>query len=272
MRGSASTTTGARLVARCGLAAALAAAAAAPVVAQSAAAPAAGVPPFFAGESLSFRATASRGGASGRGAMWVEGPVDVRGAAALVLRFEIEAGFGPLRAVDRTASWLDPARMASLRYRKHERHPLSRRDEDVELVPGERRWTARDGASGASPTDAPLDELSFIYFLRTLPLDADTTMRFERHFDPARSPTRVRVLRRETVTVPAGTFRAVAVEMRVRDPRRYGGEGVIRIHLSDDHCRLPLRIESAMPLAGTAVLALARHNHAGAHHVASAAR
>lgn len=38
-------------------------------------------------------------------------------------------------------------------------------------------------------------------------------------------------------------------------------EGIIRIDLSDDECRIPLRIESAMPLAGTAVLTLESHGY-----------
>jgi hypothetical protein len=48
--------------------------------------------------------------------------------------------------------------------------------------------------------------------------------------------------------------------MRVRDPRRYRGEGVIRVNLSDDACRIPVRIESRMPVVGAAVMLLASHN------------
>jgi hypothetical protein len=40
--------------------------------------------------------------------------------------------------------------------------------------------------------------------------------------------------------------------MRVRDARRYHGEGVIRVYLSDDRCRLLLRLESSVPDAGSA--------------------
>ena len=42
--------------------------------------------------------------------------------------------------------------------------------------------------------------------------------------------------------VPAGDFQAVEVEMRVRDPNRFGGEGVILIHFTDDARHLPLRL------------------------------
>jgi hypothetical protein len=49
--------------------------------------------------------------------------------------------------------------------------------------------------------------------------------------------------------------------MRVKDPRRYKGEGVIRINLSDDDVRIPVRIESAMPVVGTAVMTLESFNN-----------
>jgi hypothetical protein len=212
--------------------------------------------PFSPGERLNYRVSVSKVAGVGHGSMWVEGPVDVRGISTWLLRFDFSAGFGPMKAVDRTSSWLDPERMAAQRYLKHEKHVLSRRDERVEIFPADRRWTAATGANGVSPTDTPLDELSFMYFIRTVPLEPDSTYRFNRHFDPTRSPTTLKVVRREVVTTPAGRFQTILVEMRVRDPQRYRGEGVIRINLSDDSMRIPVRIESAMPVIGTAVMAL----------------
>jgi hypothetical protein len=212
--------------------------------------------PFAVGERLEYDVRVGGLGTIGRGEMWIEGPVDVRGQDAWLLRFDFRAGRGPLKAVDRTRSWIDPRRMAALRFSKEERHPLSRHAESVELFPESRRWSEAGGAAGVSTTDAPLDELSFMYFLRTVPLDADTTLRFDRHFDAARNPTSVRVVGREMVTTVAGEFATIVLEMRVRDPRRYRGEGVIRLHLSDDADRIPVRIESRMPVVGTAVMSL----------------
>jgi hypothetical protein len=63
------------------------------------------------------------------------------------------------------------------------------------------------------------------------------------------------------ISTPAGRFETIAVEMRVRDSRRYRGEGVIRINLSDDAMRIPVRIESAMPVLGTAVMTLQSFNN-----------
>jgi len=211
--------------------------------------------PFGIGERLVYEGRVR--GISGRGTMWIEGPVDVRGISTYELHFDFSARVGPLSVSQKSTSWLDPERMAAMRFEKRERHLLSRRDEAIELFPDEQRWHAKNGQAGASPTSAPLDELSFIYFIRTLPLSSDSTLRFARHFDADRSPTLVRVLGREQVDTPAGSFGTVVVEMRVRDPQHYKGEGRIRFSLSDDRCRLPVRIESTIPDAGTVVLTLA---------------
>ena len=211
--------------------------------------------PFAPGERLTFEGRV-RAGVSGGGTLWVEGPVELRGTTTWLLHSDMEGRVGPLRATDRTASWLDPVRMTALRYTSRERHILSKHDDAVDIFAGEKRWSAASGEQGTTTMSAPLDELSFLYYVRTLPLPADTVITVARHFDVARNPTVLRVVGREEITVGAGRFRAIVVEMQVRDARRYRGEGTIRIHLSDDRCRLLLRLESRVPDAGTATLAL----------------
>ena len=214
--------------------------------------------PFDVGERLRYRVTLGRLGAVGEGEMSVDGPEAIRGTETLVLRSQVSARIGFVKTTERAQSWIDPTRMTALRYFKRTQRALTRDDEQhVELFPEQRRWEdERGGRSGESPTSAPLDELSFIYYLRTLPLDADTTNSVVRHYDAARNPIAVRVVGRDTVRTSAGTFPTIVVEMRVKDPRRYGGEGVIRLHLSDDTFRYPVRIESSIPVLGATVLTL----------------
>ncbi len=222
--------------------------------------------PFVVGERLTYQVKVARVGAMGRGAMTVDGPVDVRGQAAYHLRFGFSTRVGPVKVVNESESWLDARTMRSLRFHKHEKHPLSSHDERVELHPDARRWEGMRGEGGESPSDQSLDELSFLYFLRTLPFVLDSTYRFDRHFEAARNPTTIRFVGREPVVTPAGTFQTLLVEMRVRDPRRYKqGEGVIWINLTDDRCRLPVRIQSQVPIAGAAVLTLESHTHPREH-------
>ena len=212
--------------------------------------------PFAPGEELVFEIRSSRFGNVGRARMAVAGPESVRGHEAYVLHFDFRTRITFFTVEDSTRSWIDPLRMASLRYRKRERQPLSSRDEEVEIHPEERRWEAADGRSGRSPTTAPLDELSFIYFLRTLPLAAGEVREFDRHFDPERNPVVVRMIGRESLRAPVGDFETLVVEMQVHDSGRFGGEGVMRFHLTDDERRLPVRIESSVPIAGTLVMDL----------------
>ena len=214
------------------------------------------VMPFSVGEKLTYQVTLANGNKVGAATMWIEGPVDVRGTSTLLLRFDSRIRYLLLPAVSRSSSWFDPVGSASLRFLKYERNPLSHHDESVDLFPSERRWTSAAGASGQSLSSSPLDELSFMYFIRTLPMTPGATYRLDRHFDTTRNPITVSIIRREVIPTPMGELHVVRVEMRVRDPQHYEGEGIIRIHLSDDACRLPVRIESTMPVIGTAILTL----------------
>jgi hypothetical protein len=226
---------------------------AAPVVAQ----PAARLP-FGVGEKFTYSLRVSKVGTIGHGEMWIEGPVVVKGVSTWVMRFDTKAGFAFVHGKDITTSWYDPIRRATVKFDKREREPLSNHDEVIEMDAATRKWAevGGSGSTGESLTDAPLDELSFMYFIRTLPLADDSLHTFQRHFDAARNPTTIRVLGRESLNTKAGTFPTIIVEMKVRDPRHYRGEGTIRINLSDDAHRIPVRIQSEMPVFGTAVLTL----------------
>jgi Protein of unknown function (DUF3108) len=216
--------------------------------------------PFSVGEKLTYEVSVAHGGKVGTAAMWIEGPVDVRGTSTYLLRFDSKIRIALLSAVSSSSSWFDPLRGSSLRFSKHEKNPLARHDESIDLYPDQKEWKSAKGETGQSLSNTPLDELSFMYFIRTLPMTPGGTYRFDRHFDSARNPTTVTVIRREMIPTPMGELRVILVEMRVRDPQHYKGEGIIRIHLTDDACRLPARIESTMPVVGTAVLTIASQN------------
>ena len=216
--------------------------------------------PFFIGERLSYDVRLANGNQIGQSMMWVEGPADVRGTSTYLLRFNSRVRVALFTGESKSESWFDPARRSALRYFKQERSILTREDVSVDLYPDQKRWEAKDGTKGMSPTDSSLDELSFIFFLRTLPLTPGTTYRFDRHFDAARNPILVQVVRREVTATPLGELHTVLVEMHVRDPKHYDGEGLIRFNFTDDECRLPARIESMMPVVGKAIMSLKAEN------------
>src|SRR5687767_968057 len=207
--------------------------------------------PFGAGERLTYHVRVDKMRASGRGTMWIE-PAEFRGSSTLLLRSSVEVGIGPIKAIDKTDSWFDPGRMTALKFEQRHRYLFSRRVSEIEMYPEEMRWQSATGLTGSSLTDAPLDELSFIYYIRTLALEPDSSYSLNRHYDADRNPVCIRVLGREKVTVALGEFAVVVAELRVKDPR-FTGEGVIRLFLSDDADRIPVRIESTLPGLGTAV-------------------
>lgn len=239
----------------------LAAALAAPTLRGQSHAPAPEPLPFAIGEALNYQVRVSRMGDVGTGKMWIEGPVLEQGVSVWRIRSEINAGKGPIRATDRTSSYFDPQRRAIVRFTKEEHHILSNSREDVRIDRAGRRWTDAEGPSGVLGSDLPLDELSFLYMLRTLPIARDTVIRLDRHFDAGRNPTIVRIKGSDTLTTPAGTFRTRVVEMEVRDPKRYKGTGIIRIHLYEGECHFPIRIESRMPVLGITTLTLTGWAH-----------
>jgi hypothetical protein len=208
--------------------------------------------PFAPGEQCVYRGT-SRLGRIGTGTMAVA--ADTSGGERMyLLSFDFRGRVGIFGVSDRTRSWFDPRAMSSQRFTKRERSPITSRDEDVRMAGG--RWRDRVRGGGPMQTDSPLDELSFIYYVRALRLGPGESYTLSRHYDPGRNPVTVRVVGRGTISVPAGSYRTIEVEMRVVDPVRYRGVGVIQLHLTDDERRIPVRIESAIPRVGRMVLSL----------------
>jgi hypothetical protein len=204
------------------------------------------VRPFAPGERLEYGVAFGPFRVRGTGTLRVEGP-ECRADTepSVLLRFDVDAEIGGQRVSHHARSWLSTVRFASLAYEMNEQSPLGR---------GTARWE-HPGAGAA--TSLPLDELSFIYLLRTLPLPEAGTLHLDRHYDAARNPVRVRVVRRELKRLGGLPVRTVLVEMRVRDPRRFqGGEGALRIHLTDDAARIPVRLEIPSPLGPNLVLEL----------------
>lgn len=209
---------------------------------------------FAPGEVLWYRAVSGRIGQFGSGVMRVAGPVEVRGRRALELSFDFQGRVGVFRVEDRSRSWVLAEGLSSLRYTRSESSPLGSRSEEVEIFPEEGRWENGDGASRETDCPHPLDELSFLYYLRSLPLADGAEYSLTHHFDPRRNPVTLRVLRRERTTVPAGEFATVVVEMHVRDDH----VAAMCLYLTDDSFRIPVRIESSAPLVGSTRLLLER--------------
>ena len=119
------------------------------------------------------------------------------------------------------------------------------RERRFEIFP-EQRYYVEDDKPRQPTVAQPLDDGNFFYFLRTIPLEVGRTYTFERYFRPDRNPVTIRVLRRERVTVPAGTFDAIVIQPKIKTRGVFGENGSAELWLSDDSRRIMLQMQTRL--------------------------
>jgi hypothetical protein len=69
---------------------------------------------------------------------------------------------------------------------------------------------------------------------------------FPRYFIPDRNPVRLKVVRKERVTVPAGTYNAIVVQPIIKTKGIFSEKGQAEVWLSDDSSRILLQVKSKL--------------------------
>lgn len=199
--------------------------------------------PFGLGERAEYEVRFG-GVGMGRGHMEVIGAETVRGRETLHTRFHIRGGPFFFKVDDRLESWIDPRTMTSLRFRQELNEGSRERERTFEFFPDRAmyREVGKDADQPSVPD--PLDDASFLYFVRTVPLETGREYAFNRYFIPDRNPVRVKVLRRERVRVPAGDFDAVVLQPIITARGIFSESGRAEIWLSDDDRRIMLQMKS----------------------------
>lgn len=181
----------------------------------------------------------------GQGSMEVVKLDTVRGRPAYHTSFRVRGGVPLYRVNSVMDSWIDTRTLSSLRHIQDFEQGGSDRERQWEIFP--ERATYRHADEPEQPSvSQPLDDGSFLFFIRTVPLVTGQTYTFNRYFRPDRNPVTVRVLRRERVTVPAGTFNAVVVQPIIRTRGIFGEDGQAEIWFSDDERRIMLQMRSRL--------------------------
>jgi hypothetical protein len=202
---------------------------------------------------------------AGVGVMEVVGrePSDGHDTYHAVLR--IEGGVGPASVNDRFESWIDAAawndkrNVISRRFVQDQRELGKVRQRTYELSP-ERKQYRRVDTDETLPltTGLPLDDVSVLYFARSLPLKVGDVYTIDRYFKADANPIVLRVVRRETVTVPAGTFETVVVRPTIKTSGLFGEGGEAELYFSDDQHHTLIRMSSKVPIIGSLSLHLRR--------------
>lgn len=196
----------------------------------------------------------------GEGVMEVVGVTPVRGRPSYHTSWVIQGGIPLARVDDHFQSWFDIETLASRRFIQdiHEVRYTSYRH--FEIYPSEGYWERRETEErGDLITDVPLDQISFIYYARTLPLEVGETYEMDRYFREDRNPVTLKVLERKQIEVPAGTFDTVVVEPIIKAGGLFGEGGEAKVYFTDDERRILVKMESSIPIVGSLSLHLRSH-------------
>ena len=198
--------------------------------------------PFTVGEELTYKATFGKINA-GTARMRVDCIEIVRGRPAYHLVFTIDGGIPFFRVHDRYESWVDVETLSSLRHRQQVSEGRYRRTTTYEIYP-ERSAYQKNGDSLMASVSNPLDDGSFIYAVRTAAVKVGETREEARYFRPDRNPVVFAGLRKETVSVPAGTYNAVVVAPTIRTKGMFAEGGEAKVWFSDDDHRVPVQLKT----------------------------
>lgn len=199
--------------------------------------------PFHVGERFDYQAKVNFLNA-GTASMSVEGIETVRGRGTYHTVFDVRGGVFFFHVNDHYESWFDTTSLVSLHHTQRVDENGKRADRSYDFYP-ERQVYVRDGQEFPSVSD-PLDEGSFIYFMRSIPLEVGKTYEFNRYYHPDRNPVIIKVERRERITVPAGEFDAIVVQPIIKSRGLFSEGGQAEVWFADDSSRAVLRLRSKL--------------------------
>lgn len=182
----------------------------------------------------------------GSGTMEVAGIQDVRGRETWHTVFTVRGGTFFYRVNDKYESWIDRRTGNSLRFSQDLSEGRRDVERDFEILPEQGVYIEGAGSKTQPSVHNPLDDGSFLYFLRTIPLAVGETYTFYRYFRPDRNPVTIKVLRRERIRVPAGEFDAIVVQPIIKTKGIFSENGHAEVWLSDDDSRIMLQMKSGL--------------------------
>ncbi len=214
--------------------------------------------PFHVGEKLTYQAKVNFMNA-GSATMSVEGIETIRGRPTYHTIFDVRGRVLFFHVNDHYESWFDTTSLVSLHHLQHIDETRNSIDKTYDFYP-DRKVYVRNGEEKPSVAQ-PLDEGSFIYFMRSVPLEVGKTYSYDRYYQPDKNPVVIRVDRRERITVPAGEFDAIVVKPIIKSKGLFSETGDAEVWFAADSTRTLLRLKSKLPV-GTLYLELKKPEYA----------
>jgi len=181
----------------------------------------------------------------GNATMEVLGIDTLRGIPAYHALFSVRGGITFYKVNDRYESWFNPQTFASLRFVQNIDEGNYEKQRTYEIFP-ERQSYSENGKPEQPSVSDPLDEASLLYLLRAMPLEVGKTYDLNRYFRPDRNPVRVNVVRKERITVPAGTFDCIVVRPTIQTKGIFSEGGHAEVWFTDDSVRTMVQMKSKL--------------------------
>ena len=220
--------------------------------------PSAAVVPFGPGEKLTYSVKIGIVN-SGTAHMEVVGIDSIKEEPSYHLAMSLKGSllFGAVQVDDYYQSWLGTRSISSHRYISDVHQLTYHRYRNFEFYPQEMSWEETEsGETGRLATALPLDDISFLYFVRTLPLEIGQTYTLPRYFKKEGNPVVIKVEGRKVVEVPAGTFNTIIVRPTIKTRGLFSEGGEAELYLTDDENKHLVYLRSKIPIVGSVTLHL----------------
>ncbi len=211
--------------------------------------------PFRPGESLRFSV---QYGFIHAGTAWLEVPEEREwhGHDIFRLRARAESNtffstFYKVRNV--IESYWDRDGRFSLRYHEDRREGSYRFKGTVDFDPDHHEARYDSGQEFPIPPRVQ-DALSSFYYTRYQALPIGGSLVFDYHASRRSAPLQIRVLGRERITVPAGTFDCVAIEPTLKAGGIFKNSGRLVIWITEDDRRMPVLMKSKLTIGSISVV------------------
>ena len=214
--------------------------------------------PFGVGERAEYSVSLGIFGDVGKGHMEVVGVEDVDGKPTYHLQFQVR-GKVLLGSVDtRLESWMDVAGLFTRRIHKDQDEVNYEADKWYDVWPERKLYQRRStGAIDTLPTARPQDEVSFMYYVRTMPLEVGETYTLNDYYRRSGNPVTIRVVRRDTLRgIGDSEIPVLVVRPVIKTSGLFGEGGEAELYFTDDWRRILVKMTSKVPVIGRLGLTL----------------
>ena len=205
--------------------------------------------PFGPGEVMRYDVKWGIFGSVGEGRLEVVGVDSMHGHPSYHLAFAIAGGLPLAKVNDLNQSWLDVTTLQSHRFDQNTHEVNYKRHRIIDFFPKRNEWVRLNSdEKGELASAEPLDDVSFLYFVRTLPLEVGKTYTFNRYWKNEGNPVTVNVLRKDSIKIGEDTYNTIVVQPIIKTRGIFSEGGEAEVHFSDDERRLIVHLRAKMSI------------------------